>query len=226
MGFRWTKTKIEDNTIVEARQVDLAYSNYTSVINGGMDRDNLPAECVGDTAVANQALGDAVVADENFHIPFGDTDIDSNYGQPFSNNNPRGNRIKGYTYQSDPIGEGDSFIEIASHDLECEEGMLHCEFKVHTFMPMYWSYYKAFTSTNVARKRIQFQILVNGVIAYFTPAVAEMFHTTSAATMIPISKGTNTVSIRFRLPARLNEGNDQVVLTYWGGSLYLHNYYR
>jgi len=44
--------------------------------------------------------------------------------------------------------------------------------------------------------------------------------------MIPVSKGTNTVEIRMRLPARLNEGNDQVVICYWGGQLYLHNFYR
>ena len=42
----------------------------------------------------------------------------------------------------------------------------------------------------------------------------------------PVSKGTNTVEIRMRLPARLSEGNDQVVICYWGGQLYLHNFYR
>jgi hypothetical protein len=226
MGFRWTKSQVEDLTIVESRQVDLNYSNYTSVVNGGMDRDNLPADSIGTNSVVGQALGKAEVAEENFHIPFADCSNDSNYGQPFSDENTRGNRIRGYVYRRDPIGEGDSFLKIAEHQMDCEEGMLHCQFKLHTYMPMYWSYYKNFTSTKVARKRVQFQILVNGVIVYYTPAICETFHTINVATMIPVSKGSNTVSIRFRVPARENETDDQVILTYWGGQIYLHNYYR
>jgi hypothetical protein len=227
MGYRWTKTQIEDKTIVESRQVDIAFSNYTSVVNGGMDRDNLPASSVGSSSVNNEAIGKAELGTANFHIPFDDTFQDSNYGNgTITDENTRGNRIRGYVYQQDPINEGDTFNSIESKAIDCEEGMLHCTFKVNTYMPQYWSYYKAFTTTLVARKRVQFQILVNGVIVYYGPAIAQPFFTTNMSAMIPVSKGTNTVQIRMRLPARLNEGNDQVVLCYWGGQLYLHNFYR
>ena len=56
MGYRWTKTQIEEKTIVESRQVDMAFSNYTSVVNGGMDRDNLPASSVGAASVNNESI--------------------------------------------------------------------------------------------------------------------------------------------------------------------------
>ena len=47
MGYRWTKEKIEAGNIVESRQHDQALSNFASVINGGVDRDNLPTDCIG-----------------------------------------------------------------------------------------------------------------------------------------------------------------------------------
>lgn len=73
MGYRWTKSQIEAKTIVESRQVDMAFSNYTSVVNGGMDRDNLPASSVGAGSVNNEAIGRAELGTTNFHIPFADT---------------------------------------------------------------------------------------------------------------------------------------------------------
>tara|TARA_R110002110_G_scaffold315601_1_gene528691 strand:+ start:206 stop:889 length:684 start_codon:yes stop_codon:yes gene_type:complete len=227
MGYRWTKTQIEPKTIVESRQVDLAFSNYTSVVNGGMDRDNLPKDSVEDTGVVNQAMGTAQLGTENFHIPFAAATTDGNYGNgTITDENTRGNKIRGYVYQKDPINEGDTFLEIESQTIECQEGMLHSTFKINTYMPMYWSYYKNFSTTLVTRKRVQFQILVNGVIVYMAAALGQTFYTTNISAMIPVSKGTNTVSVRMRVPGRISEDNDQVILTYWGGQLYLHNYYR
>ena len=120
MGYRWTKTQIEEKTIVESRQVDMAFSNYTSVVNGGMDRDNLPTASVGAASVNNESIGRAELGTTNFHIPFADTYQDSNYGNgTITDNNTRGNRIRGYVYQQDPINEGDTFNAIESKSIEC-----------------------------------------------------------------------------------------------------------
>lgn len=225
MGFRWTKSQVEDLTIVESRQVDLNYSNYTSVVNGGMDRDNLPEDCIGTNSVNGQALGTAQTSD-NIHIPFADSTNDTNFNTNISDENPRGNRIRGYVYTQPPLAQGDSFFEITSDSIDTEEGMLHVQWKCHTFIPQYWAYYKNFTSTKVARKRVQWQVLVNGIVVYLCPALSQMFFTTNISVQIPISKGTQQISIRARVPALLSESSDQVVLSYWGGQLYSHNYYR
>jgi hypothetical protein len=225
MGYRWGKTTFGQGNLIEGRQMDLAYSNFTSVVNGGMDRDNLPLDCVARSSVNDQGIGKAQTQD-NIHIPFADATNDTNFGTNLTDNNPRGNRIRGYAYTNPPIAQGDNFFDITSDTIDTEEGMLHVQFKVHTYIPQYWAYYKAFTSTKVARKRVQFQVLVNGVVVYLGPAIAQSFFTHNYSTMIPISKGTQTVAVRCRVPALLSETDDQVVLSYWGGQMYMHNYYR
>ena len=87
MGYRWTKEKIEAGNIVESRQHDQALSNFASVINGGVDRDNLPTDCIGTNSVKGSQLGKCEVSAHK-HIGTSDTGFvygDSNYGSSFSN---------------------------------------------------------------------------------------------------------------------------------------------
>jgi|TARA_R100000479_G_scaffold84465_2_gene40916 hypothetical protein len=225
MGYRWTKDRIEDSTIIESRQFDANYANYSSVVNGGFDRENLPEDAITSNSVVGQALGKAQLLNdqtspESFNFQ------DSNYGAPYSNENTRGNRITGLIYGEQPVNEGDSYYEIATDTIDCEEGMLHVQWKCSLYMPMYWSHYKAFTTTTVARKRVQFQIRVNGIIAYESPAICQPFFTVNLPVQIPISKGSQRVEVYVKLPARLNESGQQVILQWWGGQLYTHNFYR
>lgn len=225
MGYRWTKDRIEPGTIVQSRQADAAYANFSSVINGGFDRENLPVDCIGHDSINGQSLGRATLL-ENVVNPETLNIQDSKYGAPFSNTNTRGNRITGLSYGSEPILEGGAFFEVASTTVSCEEGMLHLQWRCNVQMPMYWLYYKNFTSTTVNRKRYQWQILVNGIIVYVSAAICQPFYTTNIVTQIPISKGDNLVSVKLKVPSRTNEDDSQVVLNYFGGSLYAHNYYR
>tara|TARA_R110000823_G_scaffold192118_1_gene323806 strand:+ start:11972 stop:12649 length:678 start_codon:yes stop_codon:yes gene_type:complete len=225
MGYRWTKDRIEPQTIVQSRQVDAVYANYASVVNGGMDRENLPSDCIGAASVNGQALGKATLLDdqsnpETYNIQ------DSNYGAPYSNTNTRGNRITGLGYSTEPLLEGGGIFTVAEQTTPCEEGMLHIQWRCNVFMPMYWSYYKNFTSTTVNRRRYQWIMKVNGIIVYESAAICQPFFTTNITTMIPISKGDNLVSIGLRVPSKTNEDNNQVMLNWFGGQLYMHNYYR
>ena len=225
MGYRWTKDRIEPGTIVQSRQADAAYANFSSVVNGGFDRENLPIDCIGTNSINGQSLGKATLL-ENVVNPESLNIQDSKYGAPYSLTNTRGNRITGLSYGSEPILEGGAFFEVASTTVSCEEGMLHLQWRCNVQMPMYWLYYKNFTSTTVNRKRYQWQILVNGIVVYISAAVCQPFFTTSLVTQIPISKGENFVSIKLKVPSRTNEDDSQVVLNYFGGALYAHNYYR
>ena len=226
MPYRWTKEEIEDGQIVQSRQFDIAYSNYVSVINGGIDRDNLPEQCIDpEVNVAANGLGIAATS-INIHNPFANNNQDSNYGAPFSNQNTRGNRITGLTYGEAPVDEGDNFFLVGSVNIDCEEGMLECAWKCNAYIPLYNAYYKNFTTTTLTRKRYQWQIRVNGIIVYESPAICEAFFTTNISTQIPISKGTQRVEVHIKIPGRSNEDNGMVVCQYWGGQILAYNTYR
>ncbi len=228
MGYRWTKEKIEANNIVESRQHDQSLSNFASVINGGVDRDNLPTDCIGTNSVKGSQMGKCEVSAHK-HIGTSDTGFiygDSNYGSTFSNENTRGNAIKGWTYERDPVAEGGFFIQTDSQTIDCEEGMLNIQWKCSSYMPMYWSFYKNFTTTNVNRHRYQWQLRVDGIIVYTAPAICQPFFTVNLTTMIPISKGTHEVSAHVKFPDKTNEDSSMVIWNYWGGQFYLHNYFR
>ena len=190
-----------------------------------MDRENLPEECINQTSLRPHSFGKAQIT-ENVATPESQTSQDSNYGSPFSNQNTRGNRIVGMKYGSLPINEGDAFFPITSHDIECQEGMLKIHWKCNAYVPMYWAYYKNFTTTRVQRKRYQWKIQVNGITVYDSAAICQPFFTTNIALNIPISKGTQKVEVLLRLPAKLSDDNDTVQIQYWGGNLYTHNIYR
>ena len=157
MGYRWNKNTVENETIVSSREFDQAHNTYVSLINGGMDRENLPIECIGQASLKSHSFGKAVIT-ENVVTPEDQTSQDSNYGAPFSAENTRGNRIVGMKYGSEPINEGDAFFPVTSHEIECQEGMLKIHWKCNAYMPMYWAYYKNFTTTKVQRKRYQWRV--------------------------------------------------------------------
>lgn len=225
MGYRWNKNTIEAKTLVSSREFDQAHNGYVSLVNGGMDRENLPEECINQASLRANSFGKAVIL-ENVQTPQSQTSQDANYGAPFSNENTRGNRIVGMKFGSLPLNEGDGFFAVASQDIECQEGMLKINWKCNAYMPMYWSYYKNFTTTKVARNRYQWKVQVNGITVYDTPAICQPFFTTNIALNIPISKGTQKVEIQLRYPAKLDDDDDTVQLYYWGGNLYTHNIYR
>jgi len=225
MPYRWKKTKIENNAIVESRQLDQSYSNLTSVINGGIDRDNLPYNCIDETHCKDNTFGKTVIRN-NIANPDETTYQDTNYGFVPSNENPRGNCVAGLTYNRTPVNQGGSPFEITTQSIDCEEGMALIEWRCNTYIPMYWSYYAGFTSTKVALKSCWFEIRVNDVIVYIGPESFEAFKTHVINVAVPISKGNNTVKVYACVRDKLAETNAQVILQYWGGQLTIHNQYR
>ena len=225
MPFRWSKNRIDNNCIVESRQFDQAYANYSSVINGGIDRDNLPENCIDEDNCINQCFGKIAIKD-NIANPNDTTYQDTNYGTVPADNNPNGNGIGGLTYDREPVNQGDSFFTITSQGITCEEGMLAIQFKVNTYIPQYWTWYKAFTSSKVALKSVRFQILVDDVIVYTSGEAFEGFKTHILNVNVPISKGSRTITVKAAVRGKVNDTSAQVVLQYWGGQLSLHNLYR
>ena len=48
MSYRWTEGHLRDANIVDEDEFNREYNNYKGMVNGGLDRDNLPADSVGE----------------------------------------------------------------------------------------------------------------------------------------------------------------------------------
>ena len=48
MSYRWTEGHLRDANIVDEDEFNREYNNYKGMVNGGLDRDNLPANSVGE----------------------------------------------------------------------------------------------------------------------------------------------------------------------------------
>ena len=226
MPYRWNKNTIDPSSIVESREFDQAHNGFVSLINGGMDRENLPLDCIDQVHAKDNAWGKSVIVD-NLYSPTEYNSIDGYYGSGPSNNNPNAVKVVGMTYGSDPIGEGGGFFEIADTDIQSEEGMLTVQWKCNAYMPMYYSYYHSHTNTlKSSRHRYQWRIQIKGVTVYDSPAICQPFFTTNLKISVPIGKGNNNVAIYLRYPEKIDNTNDEVLLQWWGGTLTAHNIYR
>jgi len=226
MPYRWNKNTIDQKDIVNSREFDLAHSHFTSLVNGGMDRENLPEECIGHGQMKDNCFGKMEITPE-LYSDYVYNEYDSNYGTVISDNNPRGNKIAGMRYGSEPINEGGAFFEVATQNINTEEGMLEISWKCNAYMPMYWAQFIAsITSTISSRKRYQWQIEINGIVVYKSPAICQPFFTTNISINIPVGKGNQDISIGLRYPEKKDNDNSEVLLQWWGAQLITHNIYR
>ena len=82
------------------------------------------------------------------------------------------------------------------------------------------------SNIGVALKWSQWEIRVDGTAVYTGPHQYENRNTFIHRCNVPISKGSHTVSVHYKVPRRQEDGDDQVVLNWWGGQLVGINRYR
>ena len=223
MAYRWRYNNITGSMIVNARDYDKNYNQYVSILNGGLDRDNLPVNSITfddfeDKSVGRFALQNNINAKDDYG-----TSTDGNFSG--GSVNPRGNSIKGLRYEEDPIQGGGFWFPIGTTTtLECDEGMAIIRFHINSYVPKYYHYYKRGVTTEVARRSRQFKIEVDGVEVGRTSEIFPQLHTTQMFIQVPISKGNHEFDVYCKVPAR-KPGNDanQVALQYFGGQLSIHN---
>ena len=63
MAYRWKEKKIIQDTIIDAKKVDQAFNNYTGVINGGIDRENIPINAITATNARSNCFGKMKMTD-------------------------------------------------------------------------------------------------------------------------------------------------------------------
>jgi len=223
MGYRWRYNNITGSMIVDGREYDKNYSQYVSVLNGGMDRDNLPVNSIVYTDFEDKSVGRWQTVDNiNAQDDYG-TSQDSNFTG--GTVNPRGNSINGLKYGSAPIEGGGFWFPIGEAlNMPCEEGMAVIRFHINSFVPKYYHFYKRGTTDRVVRRSRQWKLEVDGVEVARTSEIFPAFNTSQIFTQVPVSKGKHEFRVYCKVPVQKEADDGSAVhLNYWGGQLSVHN---
>ena len=224
MPYRFSKADIVPGAIVQSRELDNAVGNYVDVMNGGMDRDNLPYGGVG-SASSSGGLFQSIKIFDNINPTDTDLQTDANYVGTTPNR--LGRLMYGYRYGEEPVNAGDGWAEATSESVDIEEGMLTIDWQCSEAKTQYWSYWRNHTTDVVALKANQWQIRVDGNNVYTSPAQFEIMNTSIHKCTIPISKGSHTISVHWRVPPQRDDTDqNQVVFVWWSGLLTVINKYR
>lgn len=224
MPYRFSKADIISGSIVQSREFDNAVGNYVDVMNGGMDRDNLPYAGVT-SASCQGGLFQSIKIFDNINPTDTDLQPDANYITLTPNR--LGRLMYGYRYGEEPVNSGDGWALATTQSIDIEEGMLSIDWQCSEAKTQYWSYWRNFTTSKVALKIGQWQIRVDGNNVYTSPAQFEIMNTSIHRCTIPISKGSHEISIHWRVPPQRDDTDqNQVVFSWWSGLLTVINKYR
>jgi len=224
MPYRFTKADIISGSIVQSREFDNAIGNYVDVMNGGMDRDNMPYGGVVSASCDGGLFQNIAIFDNINPI---DTDLQPDGNYVTLTPNRLGRLMYGYRYGEEPINAGDGWAQATSKSLECNEGMLQIDWQCAEAKTQYWSYWRNFTTDKVALKYMQWQIRVDGNNVYTSAGQYEIMNNSIHRCTIPISKGNHEISIHWRVPSQRDDTDqNQVVAVWWGGLLTMINKYR
>lgn len=208
--------------VVSSREYDKNVNNYVGILNGGMDRDNLPQNTITYDDFEEKSIGRfGLVNNINAQDDYGTVADGAFTGGTV---NPRGNTFNGLTYERNPIYGGGFWFPIGDPlNMDCEEGMAQIRFHINSYVPKYYHYYKRGTTDQVSRKSRQFKIEVDGVEVSRTSEIFPIFYTAQMHTSVPVSKGKHEFQVYCRVPAQKKDSSGNVVLNYWGGQLSVHN---
>jgi len=223
MAYRWTKKSLENQTIIDAMENDVAINDYIDNINNNIDRENIPENQISEPMI-NTASLIRVFTKNNLGVNEGFCGSDTIFNAA-AVNHPRGNEIFGLRYQSSSnLRSGGDWI-IASNasfsNLEVEEGMMTVEWSCKYYIPKYRVFYKKAGAAPevVAPKYVQWQIRYNGCIMYESGPQFTSWGNTNCSASFPVPQGNGEITIHYRLSGLIEDNAGQVVLTFFGGQI-------
>jgi hypothetical protein len=95
MAYRFTKADIISGSIVQSREFDNAIGTFADVLNGGLDRDNIPTDAIDNLSCANN-FHQRIKIFSGLNAPDSELQPDANYVEPTPNR--LGRLMYGYRY--------------------------------------------------------------------------------------------------------------------------------
>tara|TARA_R110000824_G_scaffold71304_2_gene182623 strand:- start:2302 stop:2967 length:666 start_codon:yes stop_codon:yes gene_type:complete len=221
MSFKWTESDLKSQNIVDAPEFDKAYNALKSEINGGIDRDNIQNEAIGDNELSPDAfLSYSTKAGIRAQLP-----LQREHAS-------QGNFIYGKTY--DVYGGG--WINNTAQKLSKRfiEGMLHIEFNAWYYLNNYSQDSNAApTSRLVSGRWCRLSVMVDNVVVCESHELWQNIGTIHLVADIPITTGVHDIHIAWTLPGydELYGGDfpqmkNEPLFYYDGGTILAINRYR
>ena len=206
MSFKWQKATARDGNIITAKGFNGDYDQYKSTINGGIDRDNLPEDCIS---------GSTMVQDKAFHAYYYesgleaestlcDSDVAGRYGVVYD--------LYSGGWYSDSVNIEESF----------REGLLTIEFSCWL-----WLWDDLGTTSN--NQFCEFQITIDGNPVAYSERIYNNMTTVHMVATLPISSGTHKIEMRWKFSSPdmgITVSNTTPIFYYSGGQLLAINRVR
>jgi hypothetical protein len=195
--------------IVDGQEFDTIYNNSTSILNNGMDRENLPDKSIPFDKFEDYAFHQYYQS----YVKLEESRI-TEYDEVIPNTT-----IDGLIYNN-YVG-GFEYNETYAKSVQLVEGMLHLEFNC-----WYWFDPTAITG-NASGDWVQWQIILNNNVVAETHFLYQRWGTIHLVGAVPVATGPAEIKIGFKLPSR-NSGStlDSQIFYYSGGNLLAINRYR
>ena len=208
MSYKWTEGYLRDKNIVDEDEFNREYNNYKGAINGGLDRDNLPANSVGDDHLkANAFLGYNLSGPNDLMVQGLGSSSSSSAFSTFDD------RIAGWVHN---IAQKSS--------ITTQEGMLHIDFCC------WWSMITHSPDhASLENRWGQMAILVNNNFVAKTNKFWSYAGNVNMSIAVPVASGPQQVHIAWRTEAKSSDALiaiDSADFAYGGGQLLLINRYR
>ena len=201
--------EIRNLNIIDGQEFDTIYNGSTSILNNGMDRENLP----------DKSLAYDKFEDYAFHqywqtyVKMPETMI-KEWDEVIPNTT-----LDGMIY-NDYVG-GYAYNEVYPLSVELVEGVLHMEFNC-----WYWMDKDCITGA-ASGDWVQFQMLLNNNVVAETHFLYQRWGTIHLVSAVPVATGPAEVKIAFKVPSRNSSSTtDKQFFYYSGGNLLAINRYR
>lgn len=226
MSYTWSAKTLQNSNIVQSREFDVALDNFADTFNGGIDRENLPINFINLRDPARAAPGNSgkhwIIAN---CVP-DPANLNGDARFALGANNPRGNFIIGFRYDSDLIngGGGISYWK-AGQITGVEEGMMTLTYTQSSYIPKYWTYFYAsgVGPNTVAKKAFKIYIRYNGVVVFEGDYEYHMWMTRTHTATFPVPTGTGLIEVGVEVLPQKQDADDQVILSFVGGQIHAFN---
>lgn len=197
MSYIWKEGEPRASNTVDVDGFNSEYNAYKSMLNGGLDRDNIPQNIIG----ANEYLYDSTTAKTStpfFRCAAVDATFTAEY-KGYSVNTSGSQCFGAARYEEYNSG----YVEVASQNLQCKEGMLQIEARGYMYInPIESTYFPKVATLRVTVDNVPV-IETTGGYSVFMNSVYLVGST-------PVAEGNVTVKLLWKFsPMGANVAGDQ-----------------
>lgn len=227
--FKWDNGFVKNLDIADGRQFDNTFNNLVGSVNGGLDRENLPASSIQPTQIVSKNIAKCNVSRLNYEANTNSADATSYWtALGFC---PRGNNLCGIFYSS--MQGGATNVTAATSNIDTEEGMLQITWKCAQWINSHLTNFDpggGFTA-NYAIKSVFWQIKVDGNVVLNSKSYYMNWSNVKLECAIPISKGNHEIKVEYNFSNASERDfdilyDDTPIFHWWGGTIFTINRFR